>query len=533
MDQINYTNKEIIQIRGAFLYIIILVGVDVIASAFQFLAGIEIAVILKSFIPYLFCAFLAWLVFKRKKRREKTAVLEWTIAFLTNALIIYAKYNYASNIGWRYAAETVHMYGIAMVLLVMLQYFYNQILYLTFFAIHVINWFLFLYLAKTRGGVELPFDAIVNGQPLHTIILSRQIYLILMLAIIAYIAFRNIRDIDNFDKLATRQRKRIEDQAAKQLEMALLLKEKMKDLFEKLNIQNDEVKVFNNSLQSQAASFEEFSATIEEISTSSETIAGVSENQVNANQEMQFTINQFFEIKDQTKEKLNQSLDSMDGVVKKTNISTEILEKVEETILAIKAQSDKIRETISIIVDIAEQINLLSLNASIEAARAGDHGKGFAVVADEVGKLANLTGDSIKGIEEVLRQSEEKTTAGVDIIKQASSNIKEMINQMLASSKEIDELRDNIYIEERFLKGIEKQMEENNTLSKQTQAGTEEQKDALETTATSLDSLNEDVSRMAEGIMRISETSQKIHDDARAVLDMSEEAFGSGEKKDS
>jgi len=528
MEKIEYTNKEIIQIKGAFLYATILIFVDLIASTFQFLAGIELRVIASSFFGVGFCAFLAFIIFIRKKARKKTAILEWVVASLLTFFLIYAKYNYARNphLGWQYAAEGIHMYGHMLLILVMLQYFYNKKLYIFFLTVNILNWVLFLALAKIYGGLELPFASIIDGKPLHTVILSRQLYFIMMIAIVAYIAYRNIGDIDNFDKLANKQKDRIEEQAAKQLEMALIIKNRMKDLFNKLNEQNDEVKNFNNSLQSQAAAFEEFSATIEEISTSSENIAIVSEEQVNANQEMQFTITQFFEIKDQTKYKLNQSLDSMDNVVKETNISTEILERVEQTILDIKTQSDKISETISIIVDIAEQINLLSLNASIEAARAGDHGKGFAVVADEVGKLANLTGDSIKGIEVVLKQSEEKTTAGVEIIKQASGSIKEMISQMLASSQEIDELRDNILIEEKFLKGIENQMGNNDKLSRQTQGGTEEQKQALETTAMSLDNLNEEVSQMAEGIMRISETSQSIHDDALEVLSMSEDAFG-------
>ena len=515
MEKTKYTNKEIIQIKGAFLYAVILAIVDIIASTFQFLAGIELRTIASSFFGVGFCTIIGFIIYKRKKSRKKTAIFEWIVATLLTFFLIYAKYNYAFNphLGWRYAAEGLHMYGHMLVFLVMLQYFYNKILYIFFLVINVANWIIFLVLAKTIGGLELPFASIINGKPLHTVILSRQLYFIMMMAIVAYIAYRNIRDIDNFDKLANKQKYHIEEQAARQLEMALVIKSRMKDLF-------------NNSLQSQAAAFEEFSATIEEISTSSENIAQVSEEQVNANQEMQFTITQFFEIKDQTKTKLNQSLDSMDNVVKETNISTEILERVEQTILDIKTQSDKISETISVIVDIAEQINLLSLNASIEAARAGDHGKGFAVVADEVGKRANLTGDSIKGIEVVLKQSEEKTTAGVEIIKQASGSIKEMISQMLASSKEIDELRDNILIEEKFLKGIENQMGNNDKLSRQTRGGTEEQKLALETTATSLDNLNEEVSQMAEGIMRISETSQSIHDDALEVLSMSEDAFG-------
>jgi methyl-accepting chemotaxis protein len=184
-----------------------------------------------------------------------------------------------------------------------------------------------------------------------------------------------------------------------------------------------------------AAAAEELAAQVEQISHGAEEQRSRVESTASAMVQMNSTVAEVArnasEASDQsrqTKEDAVQGSSLVDSVVTSITRMNEVAVQLQTNMQSLGAQAESIGGVMNVISDIADQTNLLALNAAIEAARAGEAGRGFAVVADEVRKLAEKTmsatkevGDSILAIQNSTRTNIAEVAVAVESVNEANA----------------------------------------------------------------------------------------------------------------
>jgi len=286
-----------------------------------------------------------------------------------------------------------------------------------------------------------------------------------------------------------------------------------------------------NTMATVASTAEETSAAAEE---SRAAIGQISKTSESTDAQAKIFLEKSLNLQELTKIALSDVHALIQGVKNGANASVESTKLIRD----LEKNSEQIGEIVGAVVRIADQTNLLALNAAIEAARAGEHGRGFAVVADEVRNLAEISEESARGIRNVVDEIREQVQIVVDDIETSTKGSLEEVekskvitrdleqigadlNEMVEGFRELSKYTvDTLIGSESFLKGAEdiaSNAEEQSSAAEEATKAVQQQNKAF----SEIQSASEDLAELTDSLKSAVDSRKSAEEVAAAAEELS------------